>query len=79
MPDVPLPVFTGRTFTARRKAGRGMPGRMPIYHAVTPGCRMALCATEPGAGSRWEENAGPAVTCPKCLARLGRLVAQNFD
>jgi hypothetical protein len=34
---------------------------------------MALCAEEPGSGSNWAEDAGVAVTCRACLARLERL------
>ena len=46
---------SGRTFVALRKAGRGLRPAGTIYHAVTPHCRMALCAAEPGAGSGWAE------------------------
>lgn len=62
-----------RVFAARRKAGPPRPGRPPVFHAVTPNCRMALCADEPGAGSDWAGPAGPEVTCPACLRRLARL------
>jgi hypothetical protein len=45
----------------------------PVYHAVTPYARPALCGTEPGARSRWGEPPATAVTCPACLQRLERL------
>ena len=64
-------VESGRNFVALRKAGRS--GRSPVYHAVTPYCRMALCADEPGAGSGWAEPPAQRVTCPNCLRRLTRL------
>ncbi len=46
-----------RTFVALRKAGRAgaRAERRPVYHAVTPHCRMALCAVEPGAWLEWAE------------------------
>jgi len=44
-------VVQGRVFVALRKDGRHR--REPIYHAVSPYCRMALCATEPGMRSMW--------------------------
>ena len=62
-----------RTFIARRKAGHVGTARRPLYHAVTPNCRMALCADEPGAGSDWAEPSAELVTCPLCLRRLARL------
>ena len=62
-----------RTFIARRKAGRTATVQQPVYHAVTPNCRMALCAAEPGAGSDWAESSAELVTCPVCLKRLTRL------
>ncbi|WP_376097813.1 hypothetical protein ACE7GA_07435 [Roseomonas sp. CCTCC AB2023176] len=62
-----------RTFVALRKAGRPRAGTDPLYHAVTPYCRMALCAAEPGAGSGWAEPPSQRVTCPACLKRLARL------
>ena len=66
-------VRSGRTFVARRKArGNGRDAK-PIYHAITPGCRMALCSDEPGAGSDWAEPPGEGVICPMCLRRLARL------
>jgi hypothetical protein len=63
-----------RVFVALRKAGRHRRGdHSPVYHAVTPHSRMALCAKEPGAWSGWAEPPGQAVTCPVCLKRLARL------
>lgn len=63
----------GRTFVALQKAGRSTRGRSPVFHAVTPHCRMSLCADEPGAGSSWAEPPADAVTCPDCLRRLARI------
>jgi hypothetical protein len=65
---------SGRTFIALRKDGP-VPsnGRPPMYHAVTPHCRMALCATEPGAASGWAEPPSENVTCRICLEKLARL------
>jgi hypothetical protein len=63
---------SGRTFVALRKAGRPQSGE-PAYHAVTPYCRMALCAAEPGASSQWAEPPAERVTCAICLKRLERL------
>jgi hypothetical protein len=68
---------SGRVFVALRKAGRVSPRRTPVYHAVTPFCRMALCASEPGASSRWAEPPAEHVTCPVCLGRLARLCKQR--
>jgi hypothetical protein len=48
-------------------------GRAPMYHAVTPHCRMALCTAEPGAGSAWAEPPSNAITCQACLNKLARL------
>jgi hypothetical protein len=62
-----------RMFVALRKSGRSIGHRRSIYHAVTPHCRMALCADEPGAWSGWAEPPAAAVTCPACLKRLARL------
>ena len=62
-----------RMFVALRKAGRIFQGTAPVYHAVTPYCRPALCAGEPGAGSGWAEPPSAEVTCPACLKRLKRL------
>ena len=67
-------IQSGRTFVALRKAGRS--GRSPVYHAVTPHCRIALCAEEPGAGSGWAEPPAEQVTCLNCLRRLNRLSEQ---
>jgi hypothetical protein len=49
-----------------------------MYHAVTPGCRMALCATEPGAASGWAEQPSETVTCRICLGKLERLRNRGF-
>ncbi|MBV9811494.1 MAG: hypothetical protein JO326_02015 [Acetobacteraceae bacterium] len=62
-----------RVFVALHKAGRVTGDHPPVYHAVTPHCRPALCADEPGAWSRWAEPPAAAVTCPVCLRRLARL------
>ena len=68
---------TERNFVALRKDGLAPKGgRMPAYHAVTPHCRMALCATEPGAASGWAEPPSNAVTCRACLDKLRRLDAR---
>ena len=46
----------GRVFVALRKYGTRLSGgRPPIYHAVTPNCRIALCCDEPGSRSSWAE------------------------
>lgn len=66
-------VCAGRVFVALRKAGRIAAGRTPVFHAVTPFCRMSLCADEPGAGSSWAEPPAERVTCVPCLKRLQRL------
>jgi hypothetical protein len=64
----------GRVFVALRKDGtQGMQGKRPIYHAVTPHSRMALCSDEPGNRSGWAEPPASQVTCPACLRRLARL------
>jgi hypothetical protein len=60
-----------RMFVALRRAGRAR--YPPVYHAVTPNVRMALCTAEPGGRSDWVEPPGEAVTCPVCLRRLERL------
>ncbi|HVY13691.1 MAG TPA: hypothetical protein VHB27_00585 [Rhodopila sp.] len=64
-------IANGRQFVALRKDGPHR--RPPVFHAVTPFCRMALCAAEPGAGSGWAEPPSSSVTCPACLTRLRRL------
>lgn len=65
---------SGRAFVALRKDGPALAGGRPaMYHAVTPHCRMALCATEPGARSGWAEPPSEAVTCQACLNRLNGL------
>ncbi|HET8997642.1 MAG TPA: hypothetical protein VFN42_13320 [Acetobacteraceae bacterium] len=63
----------GRRFRAVCKTGGMRAGtQKPVFHAVTPDCRIALCGAEPGPRSAWGEPAG-AVTCPACLTRLSRL------
>jgi hypothetical protein len=65
---------SGRLFVALRKDGPAVGnGRTAMYHAVTPHCRMALCATEPGAASGWAEPPSDEVTCRICLEKLARL------
>jgi hypothetical protein len=65
---------SGRIFVALRKDGPAAGNsRAAMYHAVTPHCRMALCATEPGAASGWAEPPSDAVTCRVCLEKLARL------
>lgn len=65
----------GRYFMAVRKAGGIRAGdQKPVFHAVTPECRMALCGAEPGPRSAWSGPAD-AVTCSACLARLARMQA----
>jgi hypothetical protein len=67
-------VEAGRSFVALRKDGPAFAaGRAPMYHAVTPHCRVALCATEPGARSGWAEPPSATVTCRACLEKLARL------
>ena len=76
MPDLmPQHAVThaGRVFVALRKSGHVSQSRSPVFHAVTPNCRMSLCADEPGAGSGWAEPPAATVTCPACLRRLARL------
>jgi hypothetical protein len=63
----------GRLFVALRKNGTLREGLEPVYHAVTPNCRIALCSDEPGARSGWAEPPGHQITCPACLKRLARL------
>ena len=64
-----------RVFVALHRAGRTPRGQTSVFHAVTPHCRPALCAAEPGAGSSWAEPPNDKVTCPVCLAQLARLPA----
>jgi hypothetical protein len=63
----------GRLFVALRKNGTLRAGLEPVYHAVTPHCRIALCSDEPGVRSGWAEPPARGVTCPACLKRLARL------
>ncbi len=59
---------------ALRKEGPAqVAGRPKVYHAVTPHCRMALCATEPGNASGWAEPPADQITCRMCQLRLDRL------
>lgn len=60
-------------FFALRKEGRAPRGTSPVFHAVTPHYRMALCADEPGARSGWAEPPAEHVTCILCLRRLAQL------
>jgi hypothetical protein len=72
-------IESGRVFVALRKDGPAKAaGRPAMYHAVTPGCRMALCATEPGAASGWAEPPSETVTCRICLGKLERLRKRGF-
>ena len=72
-------IESGRVFVALRKDGPATAGgRSAMYHAVTPHCRMALCATEPGAGSAWAEPPSDTVTCRICLAKLARLRSRGI-
>jgi hypothetical protein len=74
MQEAAIITKSGRIFVALRKDGPAMAaGRPAMYHAVTPHCRMALCATEPGAASAWAEPPSEAVTCRICLGKLQRL------
>ena len=66
-------VRANRIFVALRKDGRAPRGKSPVFHAVTPHCRMALCADEPGASSGWAEPPAEHVTCTACLRRLALL------
>lgn len=72
-------VRADRVFVALRKSGRVLPGARPVFHAVTPYCRMSLCADEPGAGSYWAELPGEDVTCRACLRRLRRLAGSRHS
>ncbi len=66
-----------RVFVALRKSGHVSNSRSPVFHAVTPYCRMSLCADEPGPGSGWAEPPAEHVTCAACLRRLDRLRRQG--
>src|SRR3954453_18340170 len=72
-------VCAGRVFVALRKSGRSSPGRTVVFHAVTPHCRMSLCADEPGARSGWAEPPANNVTCRTCLRRLRRLAGPGVE
>ena len=56
-------VRAGRVFVALRKSGRVSSSKTRVFHAVTPYCRMSLCAEPPG----------QQITCPACIRRLSRL------
>ena len=64
---------TGPHLRSAPEAWAKTPGTRPVYHAVSPYCRMALCSVEPGGGSGWAEPPAAEVTCPKCRERLERL------
>ncbi len=66
-------VRAGRVFVALRKSGHVSGSKSRVFHAVTPYCRMSLCADEPGPGSHWAEPPGQQITCAACLRRLTRL------
>lgn len=66
-------VRADRVFVALRKSGHVSSSRSRVFHAVTPNCRMSLCADEPGPGSAWAEPPGQQITCAACLRRLARL------
>jgi hypothetical protein len=68
----------GRVFVALRKCGRIRDGLRPVYHAVTPHCRIALCSVEPGVRSGWAEPPAAQVTCPACLKRLRQLEPRSL-
>ncbi len=63
-----------REFVALRRASvTYSDAHRPVFHAVTPFCRIALCSTEPGVKSGWAEPPAVQVTCTECLRRLARL------
>lgn len=64
-------------FVALCTEGTRRPGNTPVYHAVTPYCRIALCTAEPGVGSAWAEPPAKKVTCLNCLMRLADLERSN--
>lgn len=66
-------VRADRVFVALRKSGHVSSSRSRVFHAVTPHCRMSLCADEPGPGSYWAEPPGQQITCAACLRRLARI------
>ena len=66
-------VRANRIFVALRKDGQAPRGTNPIFHAVTPHCRLALCTAEPGPSSSWAEPPAKHVTCVVCLKRLALL------
>lgn len=75
---------TATTFTISSMSGRCRPSRRHgaerggrLFHVV-PGSkvvgddfRKALCGATPGyRGNGWSFDAGPQVTCPRCLKKL---------
>jgi hypothetical protein len=68
-----LTVANGREFVFLCKSGRVPTGRPKLVHAVPPNYRIALCSTEPGAGSDWSEPSDNYLTCSICRIRLDRL------
>jgi len=62
-----------RVFVALRKKRPVTNGAVPVFHAVTPHYRIALCCAEPGTRSAWAEPPAEAVTCRYCLRRLEKL------
>ena len=66
-------IVSDRIFVALRKMRQPPGSRRPVYHAVTPHCRVALCCAEPGASSGWAEPPAVCVTCPACVKRLEAL------
>ena len=70
-------IYADRVFVPLRKSGHVSNSRSPVFHAVTPHCRMSLCADEPGPGSGWAESPAEHVTCAACLRRLERLRRQG--
>src|ERR1700722_3288144 len=66
--------YVQREFVALRRATvTYSDARKPVFHAVTPFCRIALCSAEPGVKSGWAEPPANQVTCHECLRRLTRL------
>ena len=66
------------TFKPYRMSGRcrsGHDNTGAVYHAVEirNGWDRALCGATPGdRGNGWAEYPGDAVTCPRCLKKLGQ-------
>jgi hypothetical protein len=68
-----------RTFVALRLLGRRPPGTRPVFSAVSPNCRMALCSVEPGSSSGWAEPPAAEVTCQVCIQRVEKLAAHHVS